>query len=197
MNQIEEKTINKEKVKNDKSTNKHKHRKKKNIFKSILIILAILAMLGGAGLGLLLYGPYNGFRDWLITTAMTTMTHQWIAQIFYSEDTINKVMTANKVEEVQEDTDTDAIVIGIQEKTYENEYEKAILERENPEDLYKIIEISGKGYTGYLAVIYDPSKIHTLVTAKIGTSGQYLVTMAKANKAVVAINGGGFDDPRL
>ena len=46
-----------------------------------------------------------------------------------------------------------------------------------------------------MAVIYDPSKIRTLVTAKIGTSGQYLVTMAKTNKATVAINGGGFDDP--
>lgn len=127
---------------------------------------------------------------------MTTMTHQWIAYLFYSEDTINEVMANNKVEEIIEQTDTNSIVVGLETKTtYENEYERQVLEKENENDTYKIIEIEGKGYSGYLAVIYDPSKIHTLVSAQIGTSGQYLTTMAKNNKAVVAINGGGFDDP--
>lgn len=127
---------------------------------------------------------------------MTTMTHQWIAYLFYREETINEVMGNNRVDEVIEDTDTDAIIVGLTpQATYENEYERAVLEKENPEDTYKIIEIEGNGYAGYLAVIYDPSKIRTLVTAQIGTSGQYLTTMAKNNHAVVAINGGGFDDP--
>lgn len=209
MNQIiseqkEEIKVRKE-VKEEPSKNKKpKKKKKNNIAKKILIVLAILAVIGGSTVGILLYGPYNGFRDWLITSAMTTMTHQWIAYVFYDEDTINAVMSSNRVDEIQEDTDTNAIVIGVnekeenskpQEKVYENEYEKAILEKEKPDDTYKIIEINGKGYSGYLAAIYDPSKVKTLVTAKIGTSGQYLTTMAKNNKAVVAINGGGFDDP--
>lgn len=199
MNQImgkqKEEEINlKKDVKNKKVRNKKV--KNKSIAKKILIVLVILMVIGGSSLGILLYGPYSGFRDWLITTAMTTMTHQWIAYLFYDENTINAVMASNRVDEIKEDTDTNAIVVGVQEeKTYENEYERAILEKKNPGDKYKIIEIEGKGYTGYLAAIYDPSKIHTLVTAKIGTSGQYLTTMAKNNKAVVAINGGGFDDP--
>ena len=193
--EINLKTEKKEKVPKKKSK---KNKKSKGIIKKILITIAILMVIGVSTLGILLYGPYNGFRDWLITSAMTTMTHQWIAYLFYDEDTINAVMASNRVDEVQEDTDTNAIVVGVSEepeKTYENEYEKAILEKNNPSDTYKIIEIEGKGYSGYLAAIYDPSKIHTLVTSKIGTSGQYLTTMAKNNKAVVAINGGGFDDP--
>ena len=193
--EINLKTEKKEKTQKKKSK---KNKKSKGIIKKILIIIAILIVIGVSTLGILLYGPYNGFRDWLITSAMTTMTHQWIAYLFYDEDTINAVMASNRVDEVQEDTDTNAIVVGVSEepeKTYENEYEKAILEKNNPSDTYKIIEIEGKGYSGYLAAIYDPSKIHTLVTSKIGTSGQYLTTMAKNNKAVVAINGGGFDDP--
>lgn len=193
--EINLKTEKKEKVPKKKSK---KNKKSKGIIKKILITIAILMVIGVSTLGILLYGPYNGFRDWLITSAMTTMTHQWIAYLFYDEDTINAVMASNRVDEVQEDTDTNAIVVGVSEepeKTYENEYEKAILEKNNPRDTYKIIEIEGKGYSGYLAAIYDPSKIHTLVTSKIGTSGQYLTTMAKNNKAVVAINGGGFDDP--
>jgi exopolysaccharide biosynthesis protein len=168
---------------------------KYSIIKKILITILVLIIMGVSVLGFLLYGPYDEFRVWLITSAMTTMNHQWIAYLFYDEDTINAVLANNKVDEIDEDTDTDAIVIGVQETEYKNEYERQILEKENPDDTYKIIEISGKGYSGYLAAIYDPSKVHTLVTAKLGSSGQYLTTMAKNNNAIVAINGGGFDDP--
>ena len=182
--------------KNDKKNGKKMKKKKKNIAKKVIITLCVLFILGAGSLGFLLYGPYHGFRDWLITTAMTTMSHQWIAYLFYSPETIDEVMANNKVDEIVEDTDIDAITIGIEEKKeYANEYEKAILEKDHPDDKYKIINISGKGYSGYLAAIYDPSKVQTLVTAKIGKSGQYLTTMAKNNNAIVAINGGGFDDP--
>ena len=199
MNQIMQQLDEKERITyNKKIKEKKKTKNKKNIFKKIFTVLVILGVMGISTVGVLLYGPYNGFRDWLITTAMATMTHQWIAYVFYDEDIVNSVMANNKVEEIQENTDTNAIVIGVTEeknKTYENEYERAILEKENKNDSYKIIEISGKGYSGYLAAIYDPSKIHTLVTANVGKSGQYLTVMAKKNNAVVAINGGGFDDP--
>ncbi len=177
--------------------NKRKKKTKINILKRVLITLIILMVLGGGVVAFLLYGPYSGFRDWLITSAMTTMTHQWIAYMFYDEDTVNSVLGKNRVDEIVEATDVNTIVIGIdnKEKEYANEYEKQILEKDPKNDDYKIIEISGKGYSGYLAAIYDPSKIHTLVTAKIGKSGQYLTTMAKDSKAKIAINGGGFDDP--
>lgn len=184
------------KERNKDEVKKRKRAKKSNnIIKRVLIIFLILCLIGIGSICFLLYGPYDGFRNWLITTAMTTMEHQWIAYIFYSEDTINEVMANNTVEEIQEDTNTEAIVVGMQTVEYANEYERQILEKENQNDSYKIIEISGKGYSGYLAAIYDPSKVKTLVTAKMGTSGQYLTTMAQNNNAVVAINGGGFDDP--
>ena len=171
---------------------------KNNILKKVIITIAIMIILGITSLGILLYSPYNGFRDWLITTSMTTMTHQWIAKIFYNEETINTVMSNNRVDEIKEDTNIDAIEVGTKPvivTEYENEYEKQVLEKEKNNDLYKIIDIKGKGYSGYMAIIYDPSKIQTLVSAKIGTSGQYLTTMAKNNNAIIAINGGGFYDP--
>lgn len=199
MNQIIQLKDDEENIKIEQELKKNKDKKKKeqkkNIVKKIFITLGILIIIGISSLAFLLYGPYSGFRDWLITSAMTTMNHQWIAYLFYDEDTINEVMAKNRVDEVNEETDTNAIIVGLQKEEYENEYERAILEKNNPNDTYKIIEISGKGYSGYLAAIYDPSKIHTLTTAKIGSSGQYLTTIAKNNNAVVAINGGGFDDP--
>ena len=179
---------------------KEKKEKKKNKnVKKVLLVLVILAIIGVSSGGLLLYGPYSGFRDWLITTAMTTMTHQYFATWFYDDETIEESLAKNKVEEVNEITNTNTIVINntVEETVYANEYERAVLEKDPNNDDYKIIEISGKGYSGYLAVIYDPSRIKTVYTKKLGTSGQYLKQMAKDNDALIAINGGGFEDPNF
>lgn len=165
---------------------------KVKIFKAILVLI-ILGIISGITL---LYGPWSGFRDWLITTAMTTLSHQWMATIFYSDETIQTVLSNNMVVETGETTNTEEIEIVAEiEEVYENEYEEAILKKDEENDLYKVIDIEGKGYTGHLVVVYDPSKISVCTTKYLGTKGQYLVDMAAENDAVVAINGGGFIDP--
>lgn len=181
---------------------KNEAKKGKKVLK-IIIALFILLVLGVA---FLLYGPYSGLRDWIITVSMTSMTHQWIAERLYPENVIQEVLNNNKVVEVEEDTNTTEIKNNEvkKEQIYSNEYEKQLLAPNLDKDEYniyadekdyRIIKIKGKGYTGFLAAIYDPSKIHTLVTSKLGTTGQYLTTMAKNNKAILAINGGKFYDP--
>lgn len=165
--------------------------------KRLLTIILILFIVGGSSGLFLLYGPWHGFRDWLITTAMTTLNHQWIATMFYSDETIAEVLGNNVVIESGEDTNTDEVEIisNINSNQYANEYEKAILQKDAGNDLYKVIEISGKGYTGHLVAVYDPSKISVCTTKYLGKKGEYIVDMAKENNAVVAINGGGFVDP--
>ena len=129
--------------------------------KRLLTIILILFIVGGSSGLFLLYGPWHGFRDWLITTAMTTLNHQWIATMFYSDETIAEVLGNNVVIESGEDTNTDEVEIisNINSNQYANEYEKAILQKDAGNDLYKVIEISGKGYTGHLVAVYDTSKI--------------------------------------
>lgn len=165
--------------------------------KRLLTIILILFIVGGSSGLFLLYGPWHGFRDWLITTAMTTLNHQWIATMFYSDETIAEVLGNNVVIESGEDTNTDEVEIisNINSNQYANEYEKAILQKDAGNDLYKVIKISGKGYTGHLVAVYDPSKISVCTTKYLGKKGEYIVDMAKENNAVVAINGGGFVDP--
>ena len=176
----------------------YKKKNKKRKIKKIIIVIIILIILGISTLAFLLYGPYPGFREWLITTAMTTMSHQYLATWFYDDETIQEVLSRNKVQEINEITDTNTIVVDNTDRTeYANEYERQILEKDPNNDDYKIIEIKGKGYSGYMAVIYDPSRIKTVYTKKLGTSGQYLTTMAKDNDALIAINGGGFEDPNF
>ena len=182
----------KEKAKQESSKQKHK------LLKRILITLLILFILGTSTGLFLLYGPWSGFREWLITTAMTTMSHQYFATWFYSQETIDQVLDNNKVIETGEISKPEEVEVGIDISNiiaYENEYEKEVLTKDSDNDLYKVIEISGDGYSGHLVVVYDPSKVEVVTTKYLGSSGQYLVNMAEENDAVVAINGGGFYDP--
>lgn len=181
------------KEKKQKYVKEKKKSVKGKIFR-IILLLFILVVIAGLTL---LYGPWHGFRDWLITTAMTTLNHQWMATTFYSNETIQSVLEQNAVIETGESTNTDEveIVAVLNDKTYENEYEEAILKKDDKNDLYKVIDIKGEGYTGHLVAIYDPSKISVCTTKYLERKGQYLVDMATENDAVVAINGGGFIDP--
>lgn len=141
----------------------------------------------------LLYGPNDTFRTWLISTAMATKDHRYLCQWLYSDKEIDKVLKSNYIVEVNEETNTDLIKME-EEVTYENEYEEQILKR-NENDKYKIIELKINDQKAYLAVIYDPSKLKVAVTTALGNYGQYVTTMAEKNKAILAVNGGGFYDP--
>ena len=88
-----------------------KKAKKRRLKKKVRITLITIFLVGLSSGLFLLYGPYSGFRDYLITTAMTTMNHQYLATIFYSDKTINKVLAYNKVIEPDEDTNLDLIDI--------------------------------------------------------------------------------------
>jgi len=169
---------------------------KKNKKKKIIIIISsIFVVCISIGL-FLLYGPYSGFRDFWITTAMTTMEHQYLAKIFYSDETIERVLESNRVIEPEGTTDTS--LIDIYDNTsntvvYKDKYDKQVLEHEDGA-IYKYFKVEGYSFDAYMAVIYDASKISVVKTKYMGYNGQYLVDMAKENNAIVAINGGGFVD---
>jgi len=170
--------------------------KKGGIFKKFIILVLWIGILCCFSGLFLMYGPYNGFRDWLITTAMNTMTHQYLATWFYDDATIEDCLNRNRIIEVSGTTDASQIKFSIDDNQgpFENEYEEAVLKRSDKNNDYKIIRIKEENFTGYLAVIYDPSRIRAVVTSNIGSSGEYLSEMSRKNNALVGINAGGFAD---
>lgn len=176
------------KIKKSKKSSKRK--KTSNIIGNIILTIFIL---GCFGFTFLLYGPYDNFRTWLISTAMSTMNHQYLCKWFYNDDEILKVIKGNYIVEVNEETNTDLIDMK-EEITYDNEYEEQIL-KHNKDEKYKIIELEVNGQKGYLAAIYDPSMVKVSVTKSLGVKGQLVTKMAEDNKAMLAVNGGGFYDP--
>lgn len=169
----------------------------RKLFKKIKMwlfsILIALYMIGCSSFLFILYGPYDGFRNWLITTAMSTMNHQYYCKWFYSNDFINEVLGSNYIDD--NGAETDANLVDHKESTkYANSYEKEILERKKG-TLYKVIEFKVNGCNAYLGVVYDASKISVGYSKWLHKSGQYIYDMAKEQNSVLTINGGGFKDP--
>ena len=169
-----------------------------NILKKIAFLIFIFCIIFCYLILFLLYGPINNFRDWLITTAMNTMNHQYLATIFYDSETIIDCLSRNSISKFSFATNTNEIEIidytKLNNINYKNEYEKQILEKSSKNNDYKIIKIDGEKYTGYLAVIYEPNRVKIATTKYLNEKGQYLTTISKENKALVAINAGGFRD---
>ena len=109
----------------------------------------------------LFYGPIDSFKNFWITSAMTTMNHQYLATWLYSDKYIAEVLASNSVEEINEISDVNAIKFKkYTTSIYKNEYDKEILTKDSDNQLYKLIEVSGGSYKGFLVAIYDPSRIH-------------------------------------
>lgn len=138
----------------------------------------------------------NGFKNFWIPTAMTTMSHKYLAYTLYDEDTVYKVMNDNYIEKSTEKVNLDDIIIGDtgEKKHYSSKYERELFTRDDGNDLYKIIRLEEKKFKGYLTVIYDPSDVELAVPKKLGKMGASVNTLCKENGGYVGINGGGFED---
>ena len=166
-------------------------------FLIVFLVFGIICIYFGL---FLLYGPNLRFRDWLINTAMSTMNHKYLATWFYDEDTIQDCLIRNYISDFAFISNLEEIKFidysNIDKIQFKNEYERQILDKEKNNNDYKIIKINGKQYEGYLAAIYDPTRVDLAVTKYLGKDGQYLSKISEQNNSYVAINGAGFVDPK-
>lgn len=164
-------------------------KKKTAIFLLIIDVCMIICFF-------LAYGPFSYLRELYITTAMTTMSHKYLARTIYTEDIINDVLDENYVKETNENTDTSDIVIGDIDDSgeYDSIYDEQILTRDPAHPEYKLIPLKGNGYQGYMVAIYDPSRVELVMTNKLGRVGQFLRELVVDNQATLGMNASGFVD---
>ncbi len=164
---------------------KKKRFSKINIMFLILDFLALIVIF-------VAYGPFSFFRDFLVTTAMGSMSHHYFARTIYSDKMIAETLSHNYVAEVDANTDAGDIVFNSDDDgNYESIYEEQILKRDPDNDLYKIVEINENGSKGYMVVIYDPSRISLVNARRLEVGGQKLSVMATENEALIAMNASG------
>ena len=168
--------------------------------KKLTITFIILDILVAIGF-FVTYSPlFENFQNTIISTAINTKTHDYIAYIFYSEEHVNEVINMDSFVPIDEEVNLDDIVIDTKPReSYDNPYDEAILTRDEGNEDYKYLKIKvADKYDAHLVAIYDPGKVRIMTCQKFNTKNssgkEKVINMAKRLGATIGINGGGFVD---
>lgn len=154
----------------------------KKIFVNISLFLAAQVLVGIAfSIPMVYYGPFKTIREELVNTAMTTLSHQYIAKWFLSDEVINEIMSKSKIDYENKESDVQAIAV-IDEEVQKDESQ------------VQLINISNDKIKGYILLVKNPSMVRVATTDKIGVRGMKLLDIVQANNAIGGINAGGFGD---
>ncbi|MEY8001030.1 phosphodiester glycosidase family protein [Clostridium sp. Mt-5] len=153
-------------------------KKKKSVWKLIFCFLLFECIFTGITVPFLVfYGPFDNVKRTVVGASMTTLSHQYIAKLFLSDNDIQKIVAGNTAENIEQDN--------VKPLSFENKHDSSI-EREDITD--------GRKFKGYILIIHDPTRIKVGYSKKLGVAGELTSRIAKDNNAVAAINGGGFKD---
>ncbi len=147
------------------------------LIKKLLLIFSILVLTGILCIAFILYGPFTGLRDLYVTSAMTTMRHQYLAQIFFSADKIAEIMKNNAITDFFDSTD-----------------QHLIKNRLKPDEI-KLINVSRNGFKGYLLLVNRPERVKVATSEDLGEKGAKLGDIVEKIGAQGGVNAGGFIDP--
>jgi exopolysaccharide biosynthesis protein len=143
------------------------------------MIFCLLAL--GTAFILIFHGPFIGLKELYVTTAMTTYTHQYLAYWFVSDEEINRIMEKHKVQEPPVNTDEKAVNVVA-----------PLIKQSAP---IEYIEVSGKGFKGYLFKVANPERVRLVATDQLGNKGLKVGEFVEKYHAIAGINAGGFSDP--
>ena len=142
-------------------------------------------------------GPSPTARDLFVRSVRETSAMGFLANIYFTDEEIALMESAQQVEEYQE-TDTSLITIAKPDEKTESDGPVADAWGLVDEDGDGIIleEVKGEGYSGYMMVVLDPSRVILgSVPKSYGGQGYTVEQMVKKFDAVAGTNAGGFYDP--
>lgn len=139
-----------------------------------MIFIPILSIL------LIYYGPFTNIKEMIVTTAMTTMRHQYFATLFLSNEEIKQILAKNRPDE------------NIAEQVVED-----IQVNNNNTDGIELKDVSTKTFKGYLLIVNDPSRVKLEVSPRLGKVGATTSQIVEYYDGVAGINAGGFADDAL
>lgn len=169
------------KQKNRKKIKKGKKRKKRAAKKTLIAFLAfeIIFTVCTAPF-MLLYGPFENAKSTFVGAAMTSMSHQYLATWFLSDEKIAKILGTN--DSTAGDSDETTNVSEIKIPTVKDDTIEFYELTDNPK------------FNGYYLVVKDPTRVKVGYTSKLNIEGETTSQIAENNDAIAAINGGAFTD---
>lgn len=175
------KTKQKQEIRADKNNKKEKKKKGKKskakkvisfIFKVLLVFIVLIVV------GIYLFfktSLFQKYKELWVVTAMSTMSHQYLATWFLSQEEIDEIMKKLEVQN-NEDSNIDEIII-----------------EEPEEEQMRVERITGKNYVGFVMIVPDASKVK-MVDSRKSNMGTKLTEIVKKYDAIGGINAGGFTD---
>ncbi|WP_243122188.1 phosphodiester glycosidase family protein [Clostridium thermarum] len=154
----------------------------KAFIKNVVLLIVAQILVGiFFSIPMVYYGPFKVIREELVNTAMTTLSHQYIATWFLSDEEINRIMEKHKIQDEDKRSDVEAVAV------FDSDVEKK-------ESQVEFINISNEKVKGYILLVKNPSMVRVATTSKIGVQGMKLLDIVKQENAIGGINAGGFGD---
>ena len=206
------------KAEEKKPADKKKGKKKKNsgfrkfctVLGRFFIFILITAMLLITALYGVMYvvvkGPSPTARNIFVMSVRETSAMYWLADLFLTPNEILAIEAGGSDVEEFVETDTSLIVIQKPEDKTEQSEEGEQQDQGPQADEWGLIDedgdgiivqpVRGEGYSGYMMVVLDPSRvIMGSVPNSYGGRGYTVAEMVQQFDAVAGINAGGFEDP--
>lgn len=170
----------------------------KYVKRAAALLLETLLLLTISLYGLLFVitrGPSPAARDLFVRSVRETSAVGFLADLFLEEDQIQEILNAVQIQEYTE-TDTSLIQITGQPEPAGTAQPDAWGLVDEDGDGIILKPVTGKGYSGYMMVVLDPSRvIMGCNPGAFNVKGYTVEQMAEQFDAVAAINAGGFYDP--
>ncbi|WP_379127235.1 phosphodiester glycosidase family protein [Paenibacillus sp. sgz500958] len=159
-------------------------KKKRGFFRTLSRLLTVFVLILIAGGCWFYLAPSAKSFRYLVADTLITTQHRYLAKYIIGEAELkSRVSDYNALfEEMGEEEDTHTIV---PEDTSSVTAVKPLVEIEH---------VSGTGYSGYVMIVNDPTKVRLGVPDKAG-SGEKVSSMVERTGAIAGVNAGGFADP--
>ena len=165
------------------------------LFLIILETVLLLCILLYGVMYVLCKGPSTTARDLFVKSVKETSAIGFLADLYLDENEIEEIMNSKESSTTVSSMDTSLITINEQSESSENGKADAFGIIDEDGDGIVIEEVHGSTFSGYMMIVYDPSRVIVGCNMqKFGTRGYTVEEMVQLFGAVAGINGGGFED---
>lgn len=162
------------------SENVSKKRKQKSRLKSFAVFLLFEFLFMTLTTPLLVfYGPFENVKRTITGISWNSFTHKYIATTFLSDTAIARILGDGYAISNINTEDIKMLNFGVKHTS------KTVL-----------YDVESSNFNGKLLIIEDPTRIKVGYSAQLPKAGETTSSIAKRNKAIAAINAGGFIDTK-
>jgi len=178
------------------------------LFALVFVIVAALLTL----IWIMVRGPSPSVQQMFVLTVKETSAVGFLAHIFLSDYEVESIL--NRFEFDGDFTDvTDPSLITIptsadsrpdnpflllesgSDAVFHSDLDDHTFDTDFDNSIIELVPLSGSGFTGYMMIVHDPTRIYISAPNSFGGLGVRLADKVRRDGAVGGINGGGFNDP--